>query len=91
MSTAPPRVILDCNILFQAFLSPDGPAAACLALVQEKEITLVCSRDVLIEARGVLNRPFVREKVPSATPEAYWQSRCGAAEFADLSRRGRAL
>jgi len=65
----PPRVILDCNALFQAFVSPDGPAAACLALVDQKRILLVTSRDVRAEARGVLNRPFVREKEPTVTPK----------------------
>jgi predicted nucleic acid-binding protein len=39
-----PRVILDCNILLQAILSPDGPGAACVALADAGRITLVCSR-----------------------------------------------
>ena len=59
-----PRVIRDCNTLFQAFLRPDGPAAACLALAEQKRITLVTSREVLAEARGVLNRTFVGEREP---------------------------
>jgi putative PIN family toxin of toxin-antitoxin system len=69
MSVQRPRVILDCNAFFQAFLSPEGPAAACLALAEQKQITLVTSRDILTETRGVLNRPFVREREPAATPE----------------------
>jgi putative PIN family toxin of toxin-antitoxin system len=64
-----PRVILDCNALLQAFLSPDGPAAACLAMAESKQVLLVTSRDVLVEARGVFNRPFVRELLPEVTPE----------------------
>jgi uncharacterized protein len=69
MSSEQPRVILDCNTLFQAFFSPDVPAAACLALAEARQITLVSSREVLAEARGVLNRPVVRERFPEATPE----------------------
>jgi putative PIN family toxin of toxin-antitoxin system len=69
MSSERPRVILDCNTLFQAFLSPDGPGAACLAMAEGRHITLVSSREVLAEARGVLNRPIVRERFAEATPE----------------------
>ncbi len=69
MKAERPRVILDCNTLFQAFLSPDGPAAVCIELAEQGQITLVISSDVLAEARGVLNRPFVREREPTATPE----------------------
>lgn len=37
MAAERPRVILDCNALLQAFLSPDGPAAACLALAEFRQ------------------------------------------------------
>src|SRR5438045_3742580 len=69
MSSERPRVILDCNALVQAFLSPDGPAAVCLGLIEQHRVTLVTNRDVLAEARGVLNRPFMRQRVPAATPQ----------------------
>jgi putative PIN family toxin of toxin-antitoxin system len=70
MTTAQrPRVILDCNILVQAVLSPDGPGAACLALADAGRITLVTSRDTLAEARDVLNRREIRELVPTLTSE----------------------
>ena len=64
-----PYVILDCNALLQAFASPDGPAAACLALTEQKRILLVTCRDVLAETRCVFNRPFVHDLLPEVTPE----------------------
>jgi predicted nucleic acid-binding protein len=50
MAPSRPRVILDCNILVQAVLAPDGPGRACLALADAGEITLVTSRETLAEA-----------------------------------------
>jgi putative PIN family toxin of toxin-antitoxin system len=64
-----PRVIFDCNIFFQAFLTPEGPAYACLRVVDGKRAKLLLSLDLLAEARNVLNRPFVRERFPHVTPE----------------------
>jgi putative PIN family toxin of toxin-antitoxin system len=64
MTQARPRVIYDCNILFQGFISRDGPAYRCLRLVEQKRAALVLSLDILAETRDVLGRPFVREVIP---------------------------
>lgn len=68
MTASRPRVILDCNILLQAVLSPDGPGAACVALAEQGRVTLLTSRETLGEARNVLNRPEIRELKPDLTP-----------------------
>ena len=86
MSDGPPRVIFDCNILFQAYLTPNGPAYACLQLVEDKRAKLLLSLDLLAEARDVLNRPFVREKFPHVTPETIDQFLSGVAYAAELWR-----
>lgn len=64
MSGIRPRAVFDCNTLLQAVVSPNGPAAHCLAMVEEGRVTLVTSQAVLAEARDVLNRPFVRDRLP---------------------------
>ena len=69
MSPGRPRVILDCNVLVQAVLSPDGVGAACIDLAERGRITLLTSRATLTEARGVLNRPEIRSLKPDVTPE----------------------
>ena len=68
MSTSRPRVILDCNTLVQAVISPHGPGAACLALADAGRITLLMSRATLGEAREVLQRPEITQLKPDLTP-----------------------
>jgi putative PIN family toxin of toxin-antitoxin system len=68
MTPSRPRVILDCNILVQAVLSPDGPGRACVELADAGVITLVTSRESLAEARDVLNRPEIRRLKPELSP-----------------------
>jgi putative PIN family toxin of toxin-antitoxin system len=67
MSDDQPRVVFDCNIFFQAFLTPRGPAFACVKAILDHRALLLLSRDVLSEARDVLVRPFVRERFPLVT------------------------
>jgi putative PIN family toxin of toxin-antitoxin system len=86
MNSSSPRVIFDCNILFQAFLTPDGPAYGCLQVVENKRATLLLSLDLLSEARDVLNRPFVRERFPHVTPESVDSFLSAAAYRSDLWR-----
>lgn len=62
-----PGVILDCNVLLQAVLSADGPAAACIALAENGVITLLTSPATPAEARDVLNRPEIRALKPALT------------------------
>jgi putative PIN family toxin of toxin-antitoxin system len=67
------RVVLDCNIFFQAFLSEDGPAGRVLAAVGEKSLTLFISQYVLDELQDVLSRPSLaaRFKFTSERVERY--------------------
>ena len=67
MAPRRPRVILDCNVLLQAILTPDGPGAACVSLVDAGHVTLVTSAVVLAEAREVLNRREIRLLKPTLT------------------------
>lgn len=57
-----PRVVFDCNVLLQAALSPEGPAAACLRLADERRITYYLSRATLAELRAVLGYPTIRRR-----------------------------
>lgn len=57
MTKAPDRVVFDCNVFFQAFISESGPAGRLLQAVDEKRITLYISEYVLLELRDVLSRP----------------------------------
>jgi len=69
MNDGTPRVIFDCNIFFQAFLTPAGPAYACLQIVENKQAKLLLSLEILAESRDVLRRPFVCEKFPHVAAE----------------------
>lgn len=69
MTAGRPRVIFDCNVVLQGFLSPDGPGAGCLRLVERHVVTLLLSPPILAEMRDVLARPVVREKRPDLTEE----------------------
>ncbi|HZZ41891.1 MAG TPA: putative toxin-antitoxin system toxin component, PIN family [Tepidisphaeraceae bacterium] len=64
--TAPPRVVYDCNILFQSLIRT-GPAARCLELVELGRVQLLISSFSLAEAAGVFARPKVRAKYPELT------------------------
>ncbi|QDT76324.1 putative toxin-antitoxin system toxin component, PIN family [Lacipirellula limnantheis] len=66
----PDRVVFDCNVFFQAFISGSGPAGQLLQAVSEKSLTLFVSAFVLEELTDVLSRPhlasqfkFTRERV----------------------------
>jgi putative PIN family toxin of toxin-antitoxin system len=65
-----PRAVFDCMTYLQATARPDGPAAACLRLLDSGSITLIVSRDVLNEVQNVLARPNLRRKNPLLTDEA---------------------
>jgi putative PIN family toxin of toxin-antitoxin system len=64
------RAVFDCMTYLQATARPDGPAAACLRLLDSGAITLFVSRDVLNEVQDVLARPNLRRKNPLLTDEA---------------------
>jgi putative PIN family toxin of toxin-antitoxin system len=68
MTTAPPGSIFDCNVYFQAFFTPDGPAYNCFDLVAKRRAALVTSIEILREVRDVLERLDTRQRF-HASPE----------------------
>lgn len=60
-----PRVVFDCNVLLQAAGRPNGPAAACLQLLDAGRIEVYVSRATIRELRSVLEYPSVREAFPN--------------------------
>jgi len=67
---AAPRVVYDCMVFLQGIVgSEDGPAAACLRLVEERQVQLLLSPSTLAELTDVLSRPKLRLKFPAITDE----------------------
>jgi putative PIN family toxin of toxin-antitoxin system len=64
-----PRVVFDCMIYLQATVNESGPAAALLRLVDNDEVALFVSREVLGEVRNVLSRPRIRQRNRAITDE----------------------
>jgi putative PIN family toxin of toxin-antitoxin system len=56
-------------VFLQAVTNEQGPAFACVGLVEEEKLELVVSRAILAEVRDVLSRPKVRAKFPHLTDE----------------------
>jgi putative PIN family toxin of toxin-antitoxin system len=65
-----PVAVFDCMVYLQAATRPEGPARACLGMVQEGRVVLSISPAIRAEVEDVLSRPKVRQKFPSLTPEA---------------------
>ena len=63
------RVVFDCMVFLQGAARPDGPAAACLRLVETGHVELFLSEPVLGEVRDVLARPRIRQRFPALTDE----------------------
>jgi len=64
-----PKVVFDCNIFVQAFLSASGPAASCVRLVESNVVTVLLSVEILAELRDVLNRPRLSRRFPAISQE----------------------
>jgi putative PIN family toxin of toxin-antitoxin system len=56
------RVVYDCNIYFQALISPRGPAGACLTAAYEHRVLLFCSAQVIDEVLRTAARPDLRQR-----------------------------
>ena len=62
-----PVVVFDCNVLLQAAARPNGPAAACLKLLDANRIIVHVSRPTIKELKAVFAYPSVREGFPKLT------------------------
>jgi putative PIN family toxin of toxin-antitoxin system len=56
------RVVFDCNVYFQALISPEGPAGRCLEAAIQGRVELVTSREVMAEFFQLAMRPRVIAK-----------------------------
>lgn len=65
------RVVFDCNVLFQAFLSAKGPAGTLLAEAAGGSLSLYLSEKALEEVADVIRRPHLVAKLK------YDPRRCG--------------
>lgn len=61
--------VFDGMVFLQAAGSRKGPAAACLALVEQQLVKLFVSGEILEEVRDILHRPGVRKGFPTLTDE----------------------
>jgi predicted nucleic acid-binding protein len=61
--------VFDCVIYVQAAISRDGPAGACLALVEDGQVKLFTSPPILAECQETLSRPKIRRRFAHLTDE----------------------
>jgi putative PIN family toxin of toxin-antitoxin system len=59
--------VFDCVVYLQAAINDQGPAAACLTLVESGRVTLFASPAILAEVRDVLSRDKLRKRFPHLT------------------------
>jgi putative PIN family toxin of toxin-antitoxin system len=62
VSAARRSVVFDCNVYFQALISPGGPSAACVGSAAAGRVRLSCSERSIAELRGVASRGDLRAK-----------------------------
>jgi putative PIN family toxin of toxin-antitoxin system len=61
--------VFDCMVMLQAATNEQGPAFACLALVEANEVQLHVSPTILAEVQDVVSRPKIRARFPHLTQE----------------------
>lgn len=64
-----PIVVYDCMVFLQALISEKGPAFRCFQLVEQNQVSLALSEEVLEEIQAVLNRFDLQRKFPVLVPE----------------------
>jgi putative PIN family toxin of toxin-antitoxin system len=69
MNETPPGAVFDCTVFLQALVNRKGPAFACKQLVDDGQVVLFLSQQVLAEVTEVLNRPELHQKLPALTAE----------------------
>lgn len=62
MTSSPQRVVFDCNVYFQALISPNGPAGRCVDAALAGRVELYCSSYVIRELRETAGDPKLRAK-----------------------------
>jgi putative PIN family toxin of toxin-antitoxin system len=65
--TANPRAVFDCNVFFQALISPSGPSGQCVTHAFEGKIALFCSTVIIEELRGTTSDAKIRAKFTRIT------------------------
>ena len=68
-SLVKPRVVFDCMVFLQGAGRPASPSRACFHLVDEGQIDICLSSDILAEVRDVLTRPRTRKRFPLLSAE----------------------
>src|ERR1051326_2594886 len=61
--------VFDCMVFLQAATNSNGPARACLELVETGHIRLLVSPEILQEVEEVLRRPKIRAAFPQLSDE----------------------
>ena len=64
-----PRVVFDCMVFLQGAGRPKSPARKCFQLVDDDQVILFLSAEILTEVRDVLARPKTLKKFPQLSPE----------------------
>lgn len=60
--TTPERVVFDCNVFFQALISPRGPARRLLGMAADGDLSLFVSAQSLDELSDVVSRPHLVQR-----------------------------
>lgn len=61
------RVVFDCNIFFQALISPSGPSGRCVALAFQQKVDLLCTATIMDELRQTASGSKARAKFTAIT------------------------
>jgi len=61
--------VFDCVVYVQAAINSDGPAAACVSLVESGQVKVYTSPSILAEVRETLSQQKLRRKFPHLTDE----------------------
>lgn len=70
MKPIPFWVVFDCNVCFQAMVSPNGPAGRCVRMVRDGSLKLFVSDYVLAEIRDLPNDPQLVAKFQLTAEQA---------------------
>jgi predicted nucleic acid-binding protein len=69
MTPSTPGAVFDCVVFLPSAVSKQGPAFACMQLVDTGQVRIFLSPEVLAEVEEVLNRPKLQRKFKTLTPE----------------------